>query len=125
MTRSFKTSSPTGLIIQARRKQGGYSHNTVVATFSVLKIWLNEATEAGLITTKDYRKYPSKGDDVDNIALTVDEIEAIYRLNIPKLISEGVIDTKSTIEATRRPFYSRLLDRSPSRRYCPYKRGSV
>ncbi|WP_286333210.1 site-specific integrase [Duncaniella freteri] len=85
----------------ARRKQGGYSHNTVVATFSVLKIWLNGATEAGLITTKDYRKYPRKGEDVDNIALTVDEIEAIYRLNIPKLISEGVIDTKSTIEATR------------------------
>lgn len=85
----------------ARRKQGGYSKNTVVATFSVLKVWLNEATEAGLITTTEYHKYPSKGEDVDNIALSIEEIEDIYRLDIPKLISEGVIDSKSSIEATR------------------------
>lgn len=85
----------------ARRKQGGYSYNTIVATFSVLKIWLNEATEAGLINTTDYHKYPSKGEDVDNIALTIEEIERIYRLDIPKLISDGVIDSKSSIEATR------------------------
>lgn len=85
----------------ARRKQGGYSYNTIVATFSVLKIWLNEATEAGLITTMDYHKYPSKGEDVDNIALTIEEIERIYSLDIPNLISEGVIDSKSSIETTR------------------------
>lgn len=85
----------------ARRKQGGYSKNTVVATFSILKVWLNEATEAGLISTTEYHKYPSKGADVDNIALTMQEIEAIYRLDIPKLISKGTIDAKSSIEATR------------------------
>lgn len=85
----------------ARRKQGGYSKNTVVATFSILKVWLNEATEAGLINSRDYHKFPSKGDDVDNIALTIEEIEAIYRLDIPKLISKGVIDSKSSIETTR------------------------
>ncbi len=85
----------------ARRKQGGYSKNTVVATFSILKVWLNEASEAGLISTTEYHKYPSKGADVDNIALTMQEIEAIYRLDIPKLISKGTIDAKSSIEATR------------------------
>ena len=79
----------------------GYAKNTIIATFSILKVWLKNAKEEGLSVGEDYRKLPSKGSDVDNIALTTDEIEAIFKLDIPTLIKENKIDAKSAIEATR------------------------
>ena len=78
-----------------------YRQNTVPATFSVLKVWLNAAKAEKLFDGEDYKKYPSKGAEVDNIYLTKDEIERMYRLDIPSLIAKGEIDAKSTIEKTR------------------------
>lgn len=83
----------------ANRK--GYAYNTIVATFSILKVWLNNAKKDGLNVGEAYHTLPSKGSDSDNIALTSDEIEAIYNLDIPKLIEENKIDAKSSIESTR------------------------
>ncbi len=79
----------------------GYAYNTIVATFSILKVWLNHAKKDGLTVEDDYHTLPSKGTDSDNIALTNEEIEALYNLDIPLLIAENKIDAKSTIEATR------------------------
>ena len=78
-----------------------YRQNTIPATFSVLKVWLNAARAENLIESEVYKKYVSKGTDVDNIYLTKDEIERIYRLDISSLISKGEIDKKSQIEITR------------------------
>ncbi len=78
-----------------------YRQNTIPATFSVLKVWLNAAKADKLFTGDDYKNYVSKGTDVDNIYLTQDEIERIYRLDIPSLIAKGEIDAKSQIEKTR------------------------
>lgn len=79
----------------------GYAYNTIVATFSILKVWLNHAKNDGLSVSENYHTLPSKGSDSDNIALTTEEVEAIYNLDIPKLIAENKIDVKSSIEATR------------------------
>lgn len=78
-----------------------YRQNTIPATFSVLKVWLNAAKAEKLFDSDEYKKYPSKGADVDNIYLTKDEIERIYRLDIPALKAKGEIDAKSQMEVTR------------------------
>ena len=78
-----------------------YRQNTIPATFSVLKVWLNAAKAEKLIESEAYKKYVSKSTDVDNIYLTKEEIERMYRLDIPSLISKGEIDAKSQIEITR------------------------
>ena len=78
-----------------------YRSNTIPASFSVLKVWLNEATHQGLIKDDTYKSYQSKATDVDNIYLTEDEISRLYALDIPTLIGKGVIDAKSRIEETR------------------------
>lgn len=79
----------------------GYAYNTIVATFSILKVWLNHAKKDGMSVGENYHILPSKGNDSDNIALTSDEIEAIYNLDIPSLIADNQIDAKSSIETTR------------------------
>lgn len=78
-----------------------YRSNTIPASFSVLKVWLNEAAHQGLIKDDTYKSYQSKSADVDNIYLTEDEISRLYALDIPTLISKGIIDAKSRIEETR------------------------
>ncbi len=78
-----------------------YHYNTIPTSFSILKVWLNEAARQGLIHNDIYKSYPSKSVAVDNIYLTEDEITRIYLLDIPALINKGIIDAKSTIQATR------------------------
>ena len=78
-----------------------YRSNTIPASFSVLKVWLNEAARQGLLKDDTFKSYVSKSDEVDNIYLTEDEISRLYALDIPMLKSKGVIDAKSTIEETR------------------------
>ena len=78
-----------------------YRYNTIPASFSLLKVWLNEAARQGLIKDETYKSYRSKSVEVDNIYLTEDEISRLYVLDIPTLISKGVIDAKSRIEETR------------------------
>ena len=79
----------------------GYRYNTIPASFSVLKVWLNAAHKEKLLDNDTYKGYPSKGKEVDNIYLTRDEIRRIFDLDIKALISRGEIDSKSTIEITR------------------------
>lgn len=78
-----------------------YRYNTIPASFSLLKVWLNEAARQGLIKDETYRSYRSKSTEVDNIYLTEDEISRLYALDIPTLKSKGLIDSKSSMEETR------------------------
>lgn len=82
-------------------KSRNYHYNTIPTSFSILKVWLNEAARQGLIKSDTYKSYPSKSVNVDNIYLTEEEITRIYSLDIPELICKGVIDAKSTIETTQ------------------------
>lgn len=79
----------------------GYKLNTVYASYGVLKPWLNAAKAEGYNVGDDYRHLKSKGIDVDAVYLTEDEIDKIYRLDIPSLIASGFVDAKSTMENTR------------------------
>jgi len=78
-----------------------YKQNTVYATYGVLKPLLNAAKDEGFPISDNYKSLKGKCNDVDNIYLTEDEIEKIYRLDIPKLIEDGEVDAKSTMEQTR------------------------
>lgn len=78
-----------------------YSYNTIPASFSLLKVWLNEAAKQGLISSKTYKSYRSKSVEVDNIYLTEEEIGKIYELDIPKLKRDGLVDSKSKMEESR------------------------
>lgn len=78
-----------------------YRYNTIPASFSLLKVWLNEAARQGLIKDETYKSYRSKSTEVDNIYLTEDEISQLYALDIPTLKSKGLIDSKSCMEETR------------------------
>ena len=82
-------------------KVKGYHANTIPATMSVLKVWLNAAVDAKIPIETYFKSYTSKCSDVDNIYLTESEIERIYDLDIPDLKAKGLIDQKSTIEETR------------------------
>lgn len=78
-----------------------YRANTIPTSFSVLKVWLNDAERQGLIKDRTYKSYLSKAESADNIYLTEDEISRLYGLDIPMLKSKGIIDSKSFIEETR------------------------
>ena len=78
-----------------------YKQNTVYATYGVLKPFLNAAKKEGLPLSDGYMNLKEKCSDVDAIYLSEEEIEKIYRLDIPNLIEKGEIDSKSTIEETR------------------------
>ena len=78
-----------------------YRSNTIPASFSILKVWLNEAAHQGLIKDDIYKSYPSKAEDVYNIYLSEDEIARLYALDIPLLKSKGLIDDRSGMEETR------------------------
>ena len=79
-----------------------YKENTIYATYEILKAQLNAAKKSGFnIDDTYYKELRGKCKDVDNIYLTEREIEAIYKLDIPHLKKEGLIDEKSTMEQTR------------------------
>lgn len=65
--------------------EAGYSSNTVAATFSVMKIWLKQAEEDGLITDKSFHSWKSKGTDVQHIYLTEDELKKIAALDFSEI----------------------------------------
>ena len=68
----------------------GYSRNSVCATFSILKIWLNAAMKEGLLNTDFHKSLPTKEHTEKKIALTEDDITALYNLDIPKLMKESM-----------------------------------
>lgn len=79
-----------------------YKENTIYVTYEILKAQLNAAKKSGFnIDDTYYKELRGKCKDVDNIYLNEREIEAIYKLDIPHLKKEGLIDEKSTMEQTR------------------------
>jgi integrase len=78
-----------------------YKQNTVYATYGVLKPLLNAAQEEGFDVGESYKHLKGKCVDVDAIYLNEQEIGKIYNLDIKKLIEDGEVDVKSTMEITR------------------------
>lgn len=78
-----------------------YAPNTITGQFSKMKEWMRVADGKGLLKSKAYEKWPTKKYDSDNIALTEDEIEAMYKLDFSALEIKEKIDPKSNIEKTR------------------------
>lgn len=80
----------------------GYTPNTVCATNSIIKVWLTQAEEDGLITDKSFHKWKSKGYNVKHIYLTDEEISRLYALDFTdEFKMRWKIDLKSSIEQTR------------------------
>lgn len=75
-----------------------YTPNTVCATFSVMKVWLNQAEEEGLITDKSFHSWKSKGYDVEHIYLNEEELEKIYNVDFSEYQRKH---PNTTIEQTR------------------------
>ena len=78
-----------------------YAPNTIASQFSIIKVWLKEAEEKGIITDKSFHHYQTKCREVENIYLTEDEIKKIYNIDFTKDEIKAQIDPKSRIEITR------------------------
>lgn len=80
----------------------GYTPNTVCATNSIMKVWLKQAEEDGLIKDKSFHSWKSKGYNVKHIYLTDEEIGRLYALDFTdEFKAQNKIDLKSSIEQTR------------------------
>ena len=82
----------------------GYSANTIASQYSIMKVWFVEAEDKGLIIDKRFHKWVTKSHDVENIYLTVEEIERIYRLDFSSEELRSQIDHRQRIEETRDMF---------------------
>lgn len=79
----------------------GYSANTIASQYSIMKVWLSEAEDEGIITDKSFHQYPTSTKEVDNIYLTEAEIQKIYDIDFSSDEVKSQIDTKSMIEVSR------------------------
>lgn len=82
----------------------GYSANTIASQYSIMKVWFVEAEDKGLIIDKRFHKWVTKSHDVENIYLTEEEIERIYRLDFSSEELRSQIDPRQRIEETRDMF---------------------
>lgn len=78
-----------------------YSQNTISLSLRVIKLWLRQAEQEGLLTDNSYKRYRTTITKTDSVYLTMDEIEKIYSLDIPQLKQENKIGKKSKIEITK------------------------
>lgn len=78
-----------------------YAPNTISGQFSIIKVWLKEAEEKGLLTDKAFHHYQTKSKEVENIYLTEEEINKIYQIDFTKDEVKKLIDRRSHIEETR------------------------
>ena len=81
-----------------------YSANTIASQYSIMKVWFAEAEDKSLITDKRFHKWVTKSHDVENIYLTEEEIERIYRLDFNSEELRSQIDPRQRIEETRDMF---------------------
>ena len=81
-----------------------YSANTIASQYSIMKVWFAEAEDKSLITDKRFHKWVTKSHDVENIYLTEEEIERIYRLDFSSEELRSQIDPRQRIEETRDMF---------------------
>lgn len=80
----------------------GYTPNTVCATNSIIKVWLKQAEEDGLIKDSSFHSWKSKGYNVTHIYLNDEEIKRLYALEFTdEFKTQYKIDCKSSIEQTR------------------------
>lgn len=82
----------------------GYRANTIASQYSIMKVWLSAAEEEEFITDKDFHRWTTKCHDVENIYLTEEEIEHIYRLDLSSEELQEHIDPRHRIEETRDMF---------------------
>ena len=82
----------------------GYRANTIASQYSIMKVWLSAAEDEELITGKDFHRWRTKCHDVENIYLTEEEIERIYRLDFSSEELRSQINPRQRIEETRDMF---------------------
>jgi integrase len=78
-----------------------YSHNTISQSFTVIKTWLNEAAQQNRLTDMSFKEYSTSIEDADNIALTEDEVNRIYSLDLKSMRDAGDFNSNNQIEGTR------------------------
>lgn len=75
----------------------GFSPNTVSSQYSIMKVWLSNAEEKGLISNKAFYHYTTRTYNVENIYLNDMEIKMLYDLDL----SDSEVNSQSKIEETR------------------------
>jgi integrase len=78
-----------------------YKHNSISISFTILKVWLNEAARQNRLSDISYKNYNTSIVDVDQIALTDEEVNRIYTLDLKTMREAGDFNSNNTIEATR------------------------
>lgn len=84
-------------VFTAWMNEKGYTPNTIAAQYSILKVWLSDAENKGLISDKAFHHYCTTPINVENIYLSEDEINRIYDYDLSDLVANG----QSQIEETR------------------------
>ena len=82
----------------------GYRANTIASQYSIMKVWLSEAEMEGVVSDRHFHRWTTKCHDVENIFLTEEEIERIYRLDFSSEDLRSQIDPRQRIEETRDMF---------------------
>lgn len=82
----------------------GYSANTISSQYSIMKVWLSAAEKEKYTNDIDFHDWITKCHDVENIYLTEEEIERIYRLDLSSEELRSQIDPRQRIEETRDMF---------------------
>lgn len=79
-----------------------YAANTIAASFSILKVWLNQAEKEGLIKDPTFHGWKTKANGTEHIYLNEVEIKRIYDIDFSDdFKAANKIDLKSKIEQTR------------------------
>lgn len=81
-----------------------YRANTIASQYSIMKVWLAEAEMERLVTDKHFHRWTTKVHDVENIYLTEEEIDRIYRLDFNSDELRSQINPRHRIEETRDMF---------------------
>lgn len=82
----------------------GYSANTISSQYSIMKVWLSAAEKEKYTNDIDFHDWITKCHDVENIYLTEEEIERIYRLDLSSEELRSQINPRHRIEETRDMF---------------------
>ena len=75
----------------------GYTPNTIATQYSIIKVWLTEAENRGLIEDRAFHHYKTGTHEVENIYLTEDEIKRLYELDLSDLVENGqskIVETR-------------------------------
>ncbi len=79
-----------------------YTANTIAASFSIFKVWLNQAEKEGLIKDPTFHGWKTKANGTEHIYLNEVEIKRIYDIDFSDdFKAANKIDLKSKIEQTR------------------------